>query len=308
MEFIRHATVSNEHHGLRLDAALAQIYPEFSRQQLSTWIKAGNIRLNDKVCKPREKIKTGDEIALQVTIAPPDNNLLPEDIPLNIAFEDKCLLIVNKPAGLVVHPGAGNPRHTLVNALVHYDASLQNLPRAGIIHRLDKDTSGLLLVAKTLPAYTALVRAMQAREIDRQYLTLVHGLVSTGNSITTPFGRHPKNRLKMAVLAQGKAAVTHYSVKKRYADCTLLNVKLETGRTHQIRVHMQYINHPVVGDPIYGKRKLPTHSSSFFNRQALHAYYLSLHHPTTNEILTIEAPLPDDFALLLTIMDESLEH
>ena len=218
---------------------------------------------------------------------------------------------MNKPAGLVVHPGAGNPQHTLVNALLYHAPSLQHLARAGIVHRLDKDTTGLLIVAKTLETHTRLIRQMQAREIQRCYQALVYGQVISGGEIDTYYGRHSRNRLKMAVCAQGKQAITTYTVRKKFEHFTLLDVTLMTGRTHQIRVHMAHINHPVVGDQLYGGRsRIPAGISNElrqviqpFKRQALHACSLSFNHPHTDEELILTAPLPDDFQFLLTNLD-----
>ncbi|CEK10936.1 23S rRNA pseudouridine(1911/1915/1917) synthase RluD [Legionella hackeliae] len=309
----QHFVVPREYHGQRIDIVLAQLFPDYSRSQLSNWLKQGAITLNQRSCKPKDKVMDGDEIDMQVDLADHVSQLvsLPEEIPLNIVYEDDYLLVINKPAGLVVHPGAGNREHTLVNALLHHSPQLTNLPRAGIVHRLDKDTTGLLVVAKTLSAHTSLIRQMQAREIHRCYITLVQGYLVSGGEIDTFFGRHPKNRLKMAVCAQGREAITLYSIRKHYADYTLLNVQLMTGRTHQIRVHMAYINHPVVGDPLYGGRmRFPAQASEElreqlkqFQRQALHASSLSLIHPENDEELTFEAPLPDDFQQLLQALD-----
>ncbi len=311
-------TVPREYHNQRIDSVLAQLLPDYSRSQLSGWIKNGAITLNHKQCKPKDKVLDGDLIEIDVdfnSIELDFNQCTPEEIPLNIIYEDEDILVLNKPANRVVHPGAGNKEHTLVNALLHHAPSLQHLPRAGIIHRLDKDTTGLLAVAKTLQAYTSLIRQLQDREIHRHYITLVQGYVISGGTIDTSFGRHPRNRLKMAVLEHGRQAMTHYSVKKRYQDYTLLDVNLMTGRTHQIRVHLAYINHPVVGDPLYGGRmKYPTHASEQlrvllqqFKRQALHACTLSFYHPRTEKELTFTAPIPDDFKLLLNTLDEHYE-
>lgn len=307
--------VLNEHHGQRIDSVLAQLLPEFSRSQISCWIKTGTVTVNQKTCKPKDKIITGTCIEINVDFTPTEINFEQceaEDIPLNIVFEDDEILVLNKPAGLVVHPGAGNREHTLVNALLHHAPSLANLSRAGIVHRLDKDTTGLLIVAKTLISHTALIRQMQARSIKRQYVTLVQGHVVGGDTIDTGFGRHPRNRLKMAVMGQGRQAITHYTVKKQYHDFTLLNVSLMTGRTHQIRVHMAHVNHPVVGDPLYGARvRFPEDASDTlravlqqFKRQALHACSLGFDHPITGEALHFEAPLPDDFKALISALDE----
>ncbi len=307
----KEAIVTGEHHGQRVDVVLAQLFPDYSRSQLSHWLKRGDITVNQRQYKPKDKLVGGELINMRVVLDEINTAIQAQDIPLQVIFEDEHLLIINKPAGLVVHPGAGNSDHTLVNALLHYDQTLQHLPRAGIVHRLDKDTTGLLIIAKTLTTHTSLIRQMQAREIQRHYLTLVYGHVISGKTIDTFYGRHPHNRLKMAVCNQGKQAITHYSVNKQYDGFTLLDVRLMTGRTHQIRVHMAHINHPVVGDSVYlGRNRMPAGLSTelretllSFKRQALHAGYLSLNHPQTQECLTFTAPLPDDFQTLLTLLD-----
>lgn len=307
-------TVEREHHSQRIDTVIAQLLPEYSRSQISTWIKTGAVTLNQKTCKPKDKAQEGDLIAIFVDFTPQEvdfNQCEAEDIPLDVVFEDEEVIVINKPAGLVVHPGAGNRDHTLVNALLHHEPSLRHLPRAGIIHRLDKDTTGLLIIAKTLTAHTSLIRQMQAREIQRHYVALAQGHVIGGATIDTGFGRHPRNRLKMAVIGQGRQAITHYLVKKQYGDYTLLDVNLMTGRTHQIRVHLAHINHPVVGDPLYsGRMRLPINASDElrtllqqFKRQALHACSIGFLHPKTAEELHFKAPLPDDFKRLLQELD-----
>ncbi|OGV49029.1 MAG: RNA pseudouridine synthase [Legionellales bacterium RIFCSPHIGHO2_12_FULL_42_9] len=311
-------TVSEKLSGQRIDVVLATLLPQYSRSQLSSWLKLGLITVNGKHIKPKEKVFAASSIEI------PENwpehqdinqTCLAEDIPLNIIYEDPYLIIINKPPGLVVHPGAGNKDHTLVNALLHHAPQLHELPRAGIIHRLDKDTTGLLVIAKTLTAYTSLVRQMQAREIKRHYLGLVLGHVISGGTIDTLYGRHPHNRLKMTVGVGKRQAITHYRVSQHYqAYFTLLNITLETGRTHQIRVHMHHINHPIFGDPLYGKRpKIPTELAEdlqkqllSFNRQALHASTLTLTHPEHHETLTFTAALPDDLQTILTILDNYL--
>ncbi|MDI1351225.1 MAG: 23S rRNA pseudouridine(1911/1915/1917) synthase RluD [bacterium] len=306
--------VPREFHSQRVDSVVAQLLPEYSRSQICTWIKTGAIQMNQKTCKPKDKIAGGDLIDINVDLAVVDSHFSscePEDIPLDIIFEDSEVLVLNKPAGLVVHPGAGNREHTLVNALLHHSPELYHLPRAGIVHRLDKDTTGLLIVAKTLTAHTSLIRQMQARDIQRNYLTLVQGHVISGGTIDTGFGRHPRNRLKMAVIGQGRQAITHYTVNQQYKDYTLLDVSLMTGRTHQIRVHLAHINHPVFGDQLYsGRMRFPVNASDQlrtvlqqFRRQALHACSISFYHPQTEDLLTFEAPLPDDFSLLLNTLD-----
>ncbi|MDP3270001.1 MAG: 23S rRNA pseudouridine(1911/1915/1917) synthase RluD [Legionella sp.] len=311
-------TVPREYHSQRIDAVLAQLLPEYSRSQISTWIKTGAIKMNNKVCKPKDKTLGGDIIDLIVDYSETDSNFNqcePENIPLDVIYEDEEVLVINKPAGLVVHPGAGNREHTLVNALLYHAPDLHHLPRAGIIHRLDKDTTGLLIVAKTLTAHTSLIRQMQAREIQRHYITLVQGHLISGGTIDTGFGRHPRNRLKMTVTGQGRQAITHYTVNKQYKDFTLLDVRLMTGRTHQIRVHMAHINHPVAGDQLYsGRMRFPVNASDTlrtvlqqFKRQALHASSLSFQHPVTHEEITCKAPIPEDFKLLLTTLDSHYE-
>ena len=309
--FIKEAIIASQHHGQRVDVVLAQLFPDFSRSQLQSWLKEGAITLDQRQFKAKDKVCGGEHVKLKITLTVKECQSEAEDIPLHVVFEDEHFLIINKPAGLVVHPGAGNPQHTLVNALLHHAPSLQHLARAGIVHRLDKDTTGLLVVAKTLPAQTNLIRQMQAREIHRHYLALVYGHVIAGGTIDTHYGRHPRNRLKMAVCAQGRQAVTKFTVNKQYHDFTLLDVTLETGRTHQIRVHMAHHHHPVVGDPLYGGRaRYPAgitdqlrEALQAFKRQALHACTLSLIHPHSQERLTFNAPLPDDFQMLLTLLD-----
>ncbi len=305
--------IPGELHNQRIDSVLAQLLPEFSRSQLSGWIKSGLITVNKQPRKPKDKAVAGEVIDVNVSFAldPDDfNKSSPQDIPLHIIYEDDEVLVINKPAGLVVHPGAGNREHTLVNALLFHCPTLQHLPRAGIIHRLDKDTTGLLIIAKTLTAQTSLVRQMQAREIKRHYIALAQGHLISGGTIDTFYGRHPRNRLKMAVLNNGRQAITHYSINKQFHHMTLLDVELMTGRTHQIRVHLAHINHPVVGDPLYGRLRFPANVSDTlrttiqqFTRQALHAHTLTFCHPETNEELTFTAPLPDDFKNLLDLLE-----
>lgn len=302
--------IDSESHGLRLDVGLAHLLPQFSRSKLSEWIKSDLIRVNGHPAKPKDKLSCGDRLQIDVPLSlddPDFKQAKPQAIPLDIVFEDESLIIVNKAAGLVVHPGAGNPDQTLVNALYHHCPALGQLPRAGIIHRLDKDTTGLLVIAKTLTAHTALVRQMAAREIERYYYALVQGQVSQSATISTGFGRHARNRIKMAVLQEGKPAITHYKPIESFQYFTLLQVKLQTGRTHQIRVHMEYIHHPIVGDPIYGKNiplraktdPILTACLTAFTRQALHAGSLVLSHPVSGERLTFDAKMPDDFNNLL---------
>ncbi len=303
-------TIPAEYFGLRLDKVLALLFPDYSRAQLSAWFKTGRVRVEPAFAKLKDAVRGGEQVYFQVLdyLSEPNPSYpLPEAIELNIVFEDEHCLVINKPAGLIAHPGAGNPNHTLVNALLHHDPHLGNLPRAGLVHRLDKDTTGLLLVAKTETAYTHLVRQMQARAIEREYIALVLGQVLAGGKIETGYGRSPQQRLKMAVLPNGKPAITLFSVKQQFHGCSLLTVKLMTGRTHQIRVHMAYIKHPIIGDPLYaGRTRTPAGLSvelrtlfAQFKRQALHAYSLRFAHPQTQAPLTLTAPIPDDLQQLL---------
>jgi 23S rRNA pseudouridine1911/1915/1917 synthase len=296
-------------HGLRADAILAKIYPEYSRNQWIQWMKAGLIQSAGAILNPKNKLKAHQAIEGAVDLWTQQITARAQDIPLEIVFEDEHLLVINKPQGLVVHPGAGQPEDTLMNALLNHQSSLEILPRAGIVHRLDKDTTGLMVIAKTHLSYQALIQMMQERQIERRYFALVHGLVRSGGTLSTFYGRHPQNRLKMAVRPQGKTATTHYQIEERFKQNTLLNVSLETGRTHQIRVHLQHLGYPIVGDPLYGKARAPgkgsiTDALNSFGRQALHAHQLKFIHPIEQKPLTFDAILPDDFAHLLSIIRE----
>jgi 23S rRNA pseudouridine1911/1915/1917 synthase len=293
---------------LRLDQALAKLLPQFSRSRIQQWIKNGGVSVDQrKMVKSKEHVSLGQWVTLRIELED-SNEWQGEEIPLEILFEDESLFVINKPPGLVVHPGAGNPHSTLVNALLHYDSSLKKIPRAGLIHRLDKDTSGALLVARNLQAYHFLSAKMQQREIRRTYVAIVTGHPNPTGTIDLPIGRHPIQRTKMAVLSHGgKSARTHYKVMERFAIHAYLEVELETGRTHQIRVHMAYIKHPILGDPQYGS---PLQNDAHlneeirneiinFNRQALHAKKIIFLHPVTKEYISCEAPLPSDFQILL---------
>jgi 23S rRNA pseudouridine1911/1915/1917 synthase len=301
--------------GQRLDTALAQMFPEYSRSRLKSWILAGHVTVDEAARRPRDAVLGGERISLtpQAEISVTSE---PEPIALDIAFEDDELLVVNKPAGLVVHPGAGNIRGTLMNGLLHHVPSLEALPRAGIVHRLDKDTSGLLLVGKTLEAHTALVRALADRAISRHYLAVCLGVLTGGGTIDAPVGRHPGDRRKMSVRDDGKPAVTHYRVLERFLAHTYIEVRLETGRTHQIRVHFAYRRHPLLGDPVYGGRlQLPAGASAelvetlrSFRRQALHAARLGFSHPLSGEPVSLECPVPADFESLLGVLRRDLEQ
>lgn len=289
--------------GWRLDAALAKLFPEHSRSRLQAWLKAGLIRLDGGEAEPKRKVYGGERIDFDPGAAVPSAPTLAdaaEDIALNVVFEDEQLIVIDKPAGLVVHPGNGNASGTLMNALLHHQPQLAGIPRAGIVHRLDKDTSGLLVVAKTLTAQTDLARQMQARSVKRHYLALALGTVERDGIVDAPLGRHAVQRTKMAIVrAGGKEARTHYAVLERFAKATLLECRLETGRTHQIRVHLASIKHPLAGDSAYGKAKSGDARLDAFPRQALHAWRLALVHPATGAEMTWESPLPEDFAQLL---------
>jgi 23S rRNA pseudouridine1911/1915/1917 synthase len=268
-------------------------------------MRRGRVTRNGAPLAPRDKVWSGDRLQVDGELDPEVLATLPEDIPLEIVFEDTALLVVNKPAGLVVHPGSGNPRGTLQNALLRHAPGTASVPRSGIVHRLDKDTSGLLVVAKTLPAQVALVRQLQARSVRREYLALVHGAVAHDGEVEAPIGRHPVNRTRMAVVAAGKAARTHYRAVERFAGVTLLRLALDTGRTHQIRVHMQSIGHPLVGDPVYGHRTPPAScpaAATAFSRQALHAETLGLVHPVSGATLRWTVPPPADMATLIAVL------
>ena len=310
------AMVEPDMDGQRLDQALAQLFPDYSRSRLQQWVKAGRVSRNGEPVRNKDKVQAGDWILLDAE-EEPVTTAVAQAIPLTIVFEDEDILVINKPAGLVVHPAAGNPDGTLQNALLHHAPALDRLPRAGIVHRLDKDTSGLLVVAKSLKAHKYLIEQLQAREIEREYRTIVQGVPIAGGSVDAPIGRHPTQRTKMAVVVNGKPAQTDYRVLERFRQHSLLAVKLHSGRTHQIRVHMAYIHFPVLGDPVYGGRlRIPAGSSPAFidalrqfKRQALHACRLALAHPVTGDWLEWEAPMPDDMlALIDALRDDDRDH
>ncbi|TVQ31169.1 MAG: RluA family pseudouridine synthase [Wenzhouxiangella sp.] len=292
--------------GRRLDQVLAERWQDFSRSRLAAWIRDGQIQVDGRSVKPRHAVSAGESVTLEAVLEAHPDNPQPQAISLDVLFEDEALLIVNKPPGLVVHPGSGNPDGTLVNALLHHDPALAPLPRAGLVHRLDKDTSGCLVIARTLAAHRHLVAAMKRREIKRHYLALVWGEVIAGGSVDAPLGRHPVDRRRQVVRPDGRRAVTHYRVARRLSGSTLLDVVLETGRTHQIRVHLAQINFPIVGDPVYGRRGCPSGLSESqrlawlgFGRQALHAAKIGVPHPDGRREVEALAPLPDDMKSLL---------
>jgi 23S rRNA pseudouridine1911/1915/1917 synthase len=319
MTTIRHeAEVPRGAAGRRFDQALAEMFPDYSRSRLSGWIKSGAVTLDGVQAPPRQLLRGGEQVCLQVEL---ENEVssAPEDIALTIVHEDEHLLVLNKPAGLVVHPGAGNPAGTLLNALLHHDPKLAELPRAGIVHRLDKDTSGLMVVARTLPTYTALVGLLSRHEVERQYEAVVLGTMVAGGTVDAPIGRSMGDRLRQAVRDEedGKRAVTHYRLRERFRAHSLLQCQLETGRTHQIRVHLAHAGHPLVGDPLYGGGlKLPKGASAElvavlrgFRRQALHAEKLSFIHPASGEALSFGAERPaDQLALIEALRADMAEH
>jgi 23S rRNA pseudouridine1911/1915/1917 synthase len=301
--------------GLRLDQALAEMFPQFSRSRLKQWIEAGFVAVDDLELRPKDKVAGGERVRLRAVVER-DERVLPEPIPLAIVHEDDHVLVVDKPAGLVVHPGAGNPAGTLQNALLHHRPALAALPRAGIVHRLDKDTSGLMVVAATLEAHADLVRQLDERSVRREYQAVCQGVLTAGGTVDAPIGRHRTDRLRMAVREDGRPARTHYRVIERFRAHTHLLARLETGRTHQIRVHLAYLRHPLVGDPVYGGRlRLPPGDNEAlaealrgFRRQALHAARLAFEHPASREPVTFESSLPADFEGLLAALRTDAER
>lgn len=312
-EIIQHKdTVPESCLGKRLDQTIAEMFPEYSRSRLKDWILAGNVSVNGEVItKAREKMYGGESIDINAEIEP-EVRFAPQEIELNIVYEDDDILVINKPAGFVVHPGAGNPDGTVLNALLHHCPQLELVPRAGIVHRLDKDTTGLMVVAKTIAAQTNLVEALQLREITREYEAIANGIMTAGGVVDEPIGRHATKRTHMAVTMSGRPSVTHYRVMEKFRLHTRLRLRLETGRTHQIRVHMAHITHPLVGDPVYGGRPRPPKNATpelleylrAFKRQALHAAMLSLYHPITGEEMTWHADIPEDMVKLTQLLKE----
>ena len=296
--------------GLRFDQALARALPQYSRAQLQSWIESGAARAEGRELRGKDRVLGGERVHIHAQLVRL-NEVAPEALPLSVVFRDRALLVIDKPAGMVVHPGAGNPRHTLQNALLGLDPRLALVPRAGLVHRLDKDTSGLLLVARTPEVHTALVAALAAREITRQYLALCTGVMTGGGTVDEPIGRHRSQRLRMAVRRDGRPAVTHYRVLRRFRAHTLVRAELESGRTHQIRVHLAHIGFPVVGDPLYGgRRRIPAGCTpalaaalDAFRRQALHAERLALAHPVTGRRMEWQAPPPPDMQSLLAALE-----
>ncbi|MEO9946568.1 MAG: 23S rRNA pseudouridine(1911/1915/1917) synthase RluD [Paraglaciecola sp.] len=311
------AQVPDNLFGKRLDQALAEMFPDYSRSRIKEWILGDKVTVDGEISnKPREKLVGEEQIEIDVELEVQVQHLA-QPIDLNIVYEDDDILVINKPTDLVVHPGAGNSDGTILNALLSHVPGIENVPRAGIVHRLDKDTTGLMVVAKTIPAQTHLVEQLQAREISREYEAVVIGTMVAGGTIDEPIGRHPTKRTNMAVRESGKPAMTHYRVKEKFRAHTYLRLKLESGRTHQIRVHMSHLRYPLVGDQAYGGRPRPPKACNQnmvdmlrgFRRQALHAVQLELTHPITGEWMSWKAPLPDDFVDLLQVLrEDKAEH
>ncbi len=310
------ATVAETQLGQRLDQALAELFPDYSRSRIKEWILEDRVTVNGKISsKPKEKVLGGEEIAINAQIEE-EARWLPQDIALEIVYEDSDILVINKPRDLVVHPGAGNPDGTVLNALLHYYPEIIDVPRCGIVHRLDKDTTGLMVVAKTVPAQTHLVDALQRREITREYEAVAIGNMTAGGTVNQPISRHSTKRTHMAVHPMGKPATTHYRIMEHFRAHTRLRLRLETGRTHQIRVHMAHIDHPLVGDQLYGGRPRPPkgasenfiHQLRTFDRQALHATMLRLFHPVTGIQMEWHAPLPQDMVDLISALKTDTEE
>ena len=305
-------TIPKELDGKRLDVALSELLPEYSRSKIQSWIKAGEVGVNNLNHRQRDVVNADDIIKINTVPKNTDKDQA-EAIDLNVIHEDDEIIIINKQAGLVVHPGAGNQRHTLVNALLHFDKNLDVLPRAGIVHRLDKDTTGIMIIARTIKSHTHLVSELQKRNIKRNYRALICGQLIAGGTIENKIGRHPIQRTKMTVTDKGKLAITHYKIVKKFQHYSYLDIQLDTGRTHQIRVHMNSINHPVIGDPMYGKNSflkkgietsLRDHIKNF-KRQALHAYSLELIHPKIKKLVNYKAEVPDDMKNLIKILEKN---
>ncbi len=301
--------VPDELAGLRLDQALAKMFPDFSRSRLKSWLVGGAVLVDGESRRPKDRVDGGEQVELTI-VAELAVRSAPEPISLNVVFEDDDLLVINKQAGLVVHPGAGNPTGTLMNGLLHHSPALAELPRAGIIHRLDKDTTGLMMVGKTLAAHTALTRALAEREVSRHYVAVCRGVLTGGGKIDEPIGRHPVDRTRMTIRQDGRPAVTHFTVRERYRAHSFVDVKLDTGRTHQIRVHFAHRRHALLGDGVYGGRLgLPAGATAAlidelrgFKRQALHAAQLKLLHPVSGDELVFDAAIPADFAHLVDVL------
>lgn len=307
--------LTEEHAGKRLDVVLAELFPEYSRSRLKLWIEQGQVLVDGGTAKPKYRIAGDEQLQLSVQSIESEQACAPEDIPLDIIYQDDAIIVINKPADFVVHPAAGHYSGTMQNALLHFDESLAAIPRAGIVHRLDKDTTGLMVVARNLSSHKYLVDQIQKHEVIREYQAVVFGVMTGGGMVDQPIGRHPRDRIKMAVRENGREAVTHYRLLKRFREHSHIKVQLETGRTHQIRVHMSYLHHPIVGDPVYaGRHRVPAGAQQelldylqAFKRQALHAWRLSFVHPESAKDVSFEAPLPDDMQRLIDLLQADLQ-
>ena len=306
------AKIPEEFCGKRLDQAVSELWPDYSRARLQRWIREGHLTLDGTVTRPRQTVRGGELVEVEFELSDDETSCEPEDLPINLIYKDDDLILIDKAAGMVVHPAAGNYRGTLQNALLFHFPELGAIPRAGIVHRLDKDTSGLMVVARSLRAHSSLVQQLQSRQMGREYEALVHGVLVAGGTVDEPIGRHPVDRKRMAVHRNGKPAVTHYRVLKKFRQHTHIRVRLETGRTHQIRVHMAYIRYPLIGDPVYGgRRRIPAGASprliqalNDFPRQALHAVRLQLIHPASGEQLSWQSSLPMDMQQLIEVLSQ----
>ncbi|VAW52959.1 Ribosomal large subunit pseudouridine synthase D [hydrothermal vent metagenome] len=307
--------ITEEYAGRRLDVVLAELFPEYSRSRLKLWIEQGQVLVNGKLAKPKYKISGDEELQLSVQSIESEKNCIAENIPLDIVYQDESIIVINKTADFVVHPAAGHYSGTMQNALLYFDESLAAIPRAGIVHRLDKDTTGVMVIARNLRAHKYLVNQIQKHEVKREYQAVVFGVLTGGGMVDQPIGRHPRDRIKMAVRENGREAITHYRLLKRFREHSHIKVQLETGRTHQIRVHMSHLRHPIVGDPVYaGRHRVPAGAQAelldylqHFKRQALHAWRLSFEHPETGEEVSYEAPLPEDMQKLLHLLQADLQ-
>ncbi len=306
--------LSEEFAGKRLDVVLAELFPEYSRSRLKIWIQQGQVLVNGKTARPKNKVSGDETLQLSVQTIESETVCEAEDIPLNIVYQDEAIIVINKPADFVVHPAAGHYSGTMQNALLHFDESLAAIPRAGIVHRLDKDTTGLMVVARNLTSHKYLVEQIQQHEVIREYQAVVHGVMTGGGLVNQPIGRHPRDRIKMAVRENGREAITHYRLLERFREHSHIKVQLETGRTHQIRVHMSYLRHPIVGDPVYaGRQRIPAGAQQDlvdyiqgFKRQALHAWKLSFIHPEHGNEVSFEAPLAEDIQQLIRLLQKDL--
>ncbi|NOR42009.1 MAG: 23S rRNA pseudouridine(1911/1915/1917) synthase RluD [Gammaproteobacteria bacterium] len=307
--------LTEEFAGKRLDVVMAELFPDYSRSRLKIWIEQGQVLVNGEKAKPKTKMSGDEELQLTVQTIESETSCVAEDIPLNIVHQDESIIVVNKPVGMVVHPAAGHYSGTLQNALLYFDESLAAIPRAGIVHRIDKDTSGLMVVARNLSAHKYLVHQIQKHEVVREYQAVIHGVLTSGGTVDQPIGRHPRDRIKMAVRENGREAVTHYRLLERFREHSHIKVQLETGRTHQIRVHMSHMRHPIVGDPVYaGRQRVPAGAQAdllaflqSFKRQALHAWRLSFVHPENGDDVLYEAPLPEDMLQLIGLLQADVQ-